>query len=193
MRSSPRGMCCGAVVGPVRALLRRLAAPVVGLSKLSSAEVGLPLAPLCFAAGSHVHVPRPCRVRFSLRSFAPDRRSTWSCIARVRPLLFVCVSPFVDAYAHSMPLGAPPPFCTARREEGTGKIHAKWSPVGTASYRLLPVIELTEPVTGERARRLQKCFSPGVVALEKNSQGEDSAIVSFPLLRRPLARREACR
>ena len=48
---------------------------------------------------------------------------------------------------------------------GTGKDHAKWSPVGTASYRLLPEIILKERVTGEKAERLQKCFSKGVIEL----------------------------
>ena len=34
-------------------------------------------------------------------------------------------------------------------EKGIGKTHAKWSPVCTAYYRLLPAIEITQPVTGE--------------------------------------------
>ena len=36
-------------------------------------------------------------------------------------------------------------------EKGIGKTHAKWSPVSTASYRLLPHIEITEPIVGEEA------------------------------------------
>jgi len=36
-------------------------------------------------------------------------------------------------------------FC----EKGLGKDHAKWSPVCTAFYRLLPDIKLTEPITGK--------------------------------------------
>ena len=31
-------------------------------------------------------------------------------------------------------------------EKGIGKTHAKWSPVSTASYRLLPHIEFTEEI-----------------------------------------------
>ncbi|CAG13794.1 unnamed protein product, partial [Tetraodon nigroviridis] len=47
-----------------------------------------------------------------------------------------------------------------------GKDHAKYSPVATASYRLLPEITLLEPVEGEKAERLQRCFLPGVIDLE---------------------------
>ncbi|KAM9726454.1 DNA-directed RNA polymerases I and III subunit RPAC1 [Menidia menidia] len=50
--------------------------------------------------------------------------------------------------------------------KGVGKDHAKFSPVATASYRLLPDISLLETVEGERAERLKRCFSPGVVQLE---------------------------
>ncbi|XP_022056039.1 DNA-directed RNA polymerases I and III subunit RPAC1 [Acanthochromis polyacanthus] len=50
--------------------------------------------------------------------------------------------------------------------KGIGKDHAKFSPVATASYRLLPEITLLEPVEGEKAERLKSCFSPGVIELE---------------------------
>ena len=33
----------------------------------------------------------------------------------------------------------------------------------TATYRLLPEITLTKPVTGKKATKLAKCFSPGVI------------------------------
>ncbi|MEQ2200197.1 DNA-directed RNA polymerases I and III subunit RPAC1 [Xenoophorus captivus] len=48
----------------------------------------------------------------------------------------------------------------------TGKDHAKFSPVATASYRLLPEITLLETVEGEKAERLKRCFSRGVIDLE---------------------------
>eukprot|EP00039_Didymoeca_costata_P026663 m.16342 g.16342 ORF g.16342 m.16342 type:complete len:347 (+) comp5670_c0_seq2:184-1224(+) len=51
--------------------------------------------------------------------------------------------------------------------KGIGKDHAKWSPVGTASYRLHPHIELKKQFTGEQAKRLQACFAPGVIELVK--------------------------
>ncbi|XP_066451301.1 DNA-directed RNA polymerases I and III subunit RPAC1 [Eleutherodactylus coqui] len=50
--------------------------------------------------------------------------------------------------------------------KGIGKDHAKFSPVATASYRLLPEITLLCPIEGEQAERLQRCFSPGVIAVD---------------------------
>lgn len=51
---------------------------------------------------------------------------------------------------------------------GIGSDHAKFSPVSTASYRLMPVIDITEPITGELAKRFQKCFPSGVVDIDSN-------------------------
>lgn len=43
-------------------------------------------------------------------------------------------------------------------EKGIGKEHAKWSPVATAAYRLLPAISFKEPVVGSLAKELvSKC------------------------------------
>ena len=50
--------------------------------------------------------------------------------------------------------------------KGIGRDHAKFSPVATAFYRLLPEVKIEEPIYGEAAERLQKCFSPGVIELE---------------------------
>ncbi|KAG8431942.1 hypothetical protein GDO86_019174 [Hymenochirus boettgeri] len=50
--------------------------------------------------------------------------------------------------------------------KGLGKDHAKFSPVATASYRLLPEITLLSPVEGDLADKLQGCFSPGVIAVD---------------------------
>lgn len=50
--------------------------------------------------------------------------------------------------------------------DSTGKDHAKFSPVATASYRLLPEITLLQLVEGEKAEKLKRCFSPGVIELE---------------------------
>jgi DNA-directed RNA polymerases I and III subunit RPAC1 len=52
--------------------------------------------------------------------------------------------------------------------KGIGKDHAKFSPVSCASYRLLPEIRLNREVTGRDAILLQKCFSPGVIEIDKN-------------------------
>lgn len=69
--------------------------------------------------------------------------------------------------------------------KGVGKDHAKFSPVATASYRLMPEITLLEPVTGKSAKELQRCFSPGVIEVIKNDQGKKEARVVD-------ARRDAC-
>ncbi|EGW33296.1 RNA polymerase III (C) subunit [Spathaspora passalidarum NRRL Y-27907] len=53
---------------------------------------------------------------------------------------------------------------------GIGSDHAKFSPVATASYRLMPVIDIREPITGALAVNFQKCFPPGVIGI--NDQGE---------------------
>lgn len=54
---------------------------------------------------------------------------------------------------------------------GIGQDHAKFSPVATASYRLLPTIDIIgEPITGELASKFKSCFPKGVVAI--NSKGE---------------------
>lgn len=40
--------------------------------------------------------------------------------------------------------------------KGTGKEHAKWSPCGTAFYRLLPEIHILKEISGEDAFKFQK-------------------------------------
>ncbi|XP_012251556.2 DNA-directed RNA polymerases I and III subunit RPAC1 [Athalia rosae] len=57
--------------------------------------------------------------------------------------------------------------------KGLGKDHAKFSPVATASYRMLPEIQLTKPVKGEMADRLKSCFSPGVIEIVREKSGSD--------------------
>ena len=50
--------------------------------------------------------------------------------------------------------------------KGLGRDHAKFSPVATAFYRLMPSIRLTKPVMEDNAINLQKCFSPGVIEIQ---------------------------
>lgn len=75
-----------------------------------------------------------------------------------------------------------------------GKDHAKFCPVATASYRLLPLIVLNpkEPVPAYLAEKFQKCFSPGVirvdprtkqVSVDENNMRKDT--VSREVLRHP--------
>ncbi|KAK1171702.1 DNA-directed RNA polymerases I and III subunit RPAC1 isoform X1 [Acipenser oxyrinchus oxyrinchus] len=50
--------------------------------------------------------------------------------------------------------------------KGIGQDHAKFSPVATASYRLLPEISLMQAVEGDLAEKLKRCFSKGVIEIE---------------------------
>lgn len=61
--------------------------------------------------------------------------------------------------------------------KGIGKDHAKFSPVATASYRLLPEITLLTPVCDDLADLLQSCFSPGVIEVD-NINGRKVARVA---------------
>uniref|UniRef100_A0A8C5MVE3 DNA-directed RNA polymerases I and III subunit RPAC1 n=1 Tax=Leptobrachium leishanense TaxID=445787 RepID=A0A8C5MVE3_9ANUR len=68
--------------------------------------------------------------------------------------------------------------------KGIGKDHAKFSPVATASYRLLPEICLLSPVEGELADTLQRCFSPGVISVDVVNGKKVARVVS--------ARQDSC-
>ncbi|CAD5224218.1 unnamed protein product [Bursaphelenchus okinawaensis] len=68
--------------------------------------------------------------------------------------------------------------------KGIGRDHAKFSPVCTATYRLLPEIILKSEVTGEKAERLQTCFSKGVIELEEKKGKKVAKVVD--------ARRDTC-
>ncbi|KAI0482852.1 RBP11-like subunits of RNA polymerase [Xylariaceae sp. FL0804] len=50
--------------------------------------------------------------------------------------------------------------------KGYGWDHAKFSPVATASYRLLPTIRILRPILGADALKFAECFPPGVIGLE---------------------------
>lgn len=66
--------------------------------------------------------------------------------------------------------------------KGVGSDHAKFSPVATASYRLLPHIEITEPILGADARMFAKCFPKGVITLEDDPvSGQKMAVVADPM------------
>ena len=60
---------------------------------------------------------------------------------------------------------------------GIGADHAKFSPVATASYRLLPTISILQPIRGSAARRFQKCFPDGVIGI-KRTNGKIKAVGS---------------
>jgi DNA-directed RNA polymerase I and III subunit RPAC1 len=68
-------------------------------------------------------------------------------------------------------------------EKGIGKTHTKWSPVCTASYRLVPVIELSRPVVGDDAVNLKEACPPGVIELAPGPKGKtQQAVVADPCL-----------
>ncbi|EPQ55395.1 hypothetical protein GLOTRDRAFT_138953 [Gloeophyllum trabeum ATCC 11539] len=78
--------------------------------------------------------------------------------------------------------------------KGVGKDHAKFSPVATASYRILPLIVLNpaKPVPPHLAHKFQKCFSPGVIdvdpqthAVSVNEQNMRKETMSREVLRHP--------
>ncbi|KAJ5899626.1 DNA-directed RNA polymerase I and III subunit RPAC1 [Penicillium taxi] len=58
--------------------------------------------------------------------------------------------------------------------KGIGADHAKYSPVATASYRLMPVINILRPIIGADAKKFAKCFPSGVIALEPITSEEAS-------------------
>lgn len=62
----------------------------------------------------------------------------------------------------------------AHGRKGYGRDHAKYSPVATASYRLMPRVEILGDgeIRGEKARELVGLYEPGVFRLEK-CMGED--------------------
>jgi len=62
--------------------------------------------------------------------------------------------------------------------KSVGRDHAKFSPVATAFYRLLPEVTINRTITGEPAERLQQCFSPGVIDLVDDPSGKKKAVVN---------------
>ncbi|KAK5990501.1 DNA-directed RNA polymerases I and III subunit RPAC1 [Cladobotryum mycophilum] len=58
--------------------------------------------------------------------------------------------------------------------KGIGADHSKFSPVATASYRLMPLINITKPILGADAEKFQKCFPEGVISLDHVSREEAS-------------------
>lgn len=60
----------------------------------------------------------------------------------------------------------------AHMHKGIGADHAKFSPVATASYRLLPIINITKPIYGGDAEKFRMCFAEGVIGLEKVTKSD---------------------
>ena len=51
--------------------------------------------------------------------------------------------------------------------KGIGRTHAKWSPVSTAFYRLLPQIDIKQKIKGEDAEELKKLCPMKVFDIEE--------------------------
>ncbi|VDK47709.1 unnamed protein product [Anisakis simplex] len=52
--------------------------------------------------------------------------------------------------------------------KGIGRDHAKFSPVATASYRLLPIIKLKKKFSGNEAELIKASFSDGVIDIDSD-------------------------
>ncbi|KAK6432242.1 DNA-directed RNA polymerase core subunit rpc40, partial [Oleoguttula sp. CCFEE 5521] len=62
--------------------------------------------------------------------------------------------------------------------KGIGADHAKFSPVATASYRLLPKIEIKEPILDDDAKKFARCFPRGVIEIVDDAKtGRKKAVV----------------
>lgn len=61
----------------------------------------------------------------------------------------------------------------AHARVGMGKDHAKFSPVATAAYRLMPKVVLLQPVYDEVAEELVHVYEPGVFRLEATDPAVD--------------------
>ncbi|CAG8583734.1 16920_t:CDS:2 [Funneliformis mosseae] len=82
----------------------------------------------------------------------------------------------------------------AHCEKGCGKEHAKWSPVATASYRLMPEIILKEEITGDLAIKFASCFTPGVVEVkDENVDGKTIEVAKVVNPRIDMVSREVLR
>ncbi|PLW36490.1 hypothetical protein PCANC_19254 [Puccinia coronata f. sp. avenae] len=64
--------------------------------------------------------------------------------------------------------------------KGIAKDHAKFSPVATASYRLLPHIVIHEPIPEPDCEKFQACFSPGVIDIVTTPSGAKTCVVKNP-------------
>jgi DNA-directed RNA polymerase I and III subunit RPAC1 len=80
---------------------------------------------------------------------------------------------------------------TMHCNKGIGADHAKFSPVATAYYRLMPQIDILRPILGADAKKFARCFPKGVIRLDKvtkkdleeegyedASEGDEKAVVA---------------
>ncbi|KAG0641345.1 DNA-directed RNA polymerase [Tuber brumale] len=104
-------------------------------------------------------------------------------------ILFEPAGRQIKAFAHDPVRSANPDILIAKLRpgqeidltmhcvKGIGQDHAKFSPVATASYRLLPDIKIKKPIRGKAAERFAACFPKGVIAIRERNDGEKEAVV----------------
>ncbi|KAL5698430.1 hypothetical protein ACHQM5_029465 [Ranunculus cassubicifolius] len=68
----------------------------------------------------------------------------------------------------------------AHAVKGIGKTHAKWSPVATAWYRMLPEVELLQEIEGDDAETLVKKCPAKVFDIEDVGRNKKRATVARP-------------
>lgn len=68
----------------------------------------------------------------------------------------------------------------AHAVKGVGKVHAKWSPVATAWYRMLPEVVLLKEITDGDAEELVKKCPVNVFDIEELGNGRKRAVVAKP-------------
>lgn len=68
----------------------------------------------------------------------------------------------------------------AHAVKGMGKTHAKWSPVATAWYRMLPEVVLLKEIKGDDAENLVAKCPVKVFDIEDLGKGEKRAVVANP-------------
>uniref|UniRef100_I1P3R8 DNA-directed RNA polymerase RpoA/D/Rpb3-type domain-containing protein n=2 Tax=Oryza glaberrima TaxID=4538 RepID=I1P3R8_ORYGL len=64
--------------------------------------------------------------------------------------------------------------------KGMGKVHAKWSPVATAWYRMFPEVVFRKEIKGDNAEKLVKKCPVNVFDIEDLGNGEKRAVVARP-------------
>nr|CAB3491936.1 unnamed protein product [Digitaria exilis] len=64
--------------------------------------------------------------------------------------------------------------------KGIGKVHAKWSPVATAWYRMLPEVVFLKQIEGDEAEELVKKCPVNVFDIEDLGNGGKRAVVAKP-------------
>ncbi|XP_074568242.1 uncharacterized protein LOC141824808 [Curcuma longa] len=68
----------------------------------------------------------------------------------------------------------------AHAVKGIGKVHAKWSPVASAWFRMLPKVILLTEVKGQDAEKLVKKCPVNVFDIEDLGNGDKKAVVANP-------------